>query len=124
MVQSNHNITSSQTNTGQIIHQLDGIPNFLPQAIHTISHEVQQPADKSIQCETCNKTFDTENQFNDHNKAHNFCCDECYLCFTTQVIADLHELEFHPNTHYADTYIPESTKLLFASGQSRNQPTK
>ena len=122
MVESNHNITNSQANFGPVIPQLDGILNSLPPATHTFSQAAQQSAETYLQCETCHKTFDTEDQFNDHDNAHNYCCDECYLCFTTQLIADLHELEYHPNTHYSDTYIPQSTKLLFASGQSENQP--
>ena len=104
------------------IPQLDGIPKPLPQASHNTSHEAYQYAEKPFQCETCYTTFGTEDQFNDRDRAHNFCCDESYLCFTTQVMADLHELEYHPNTHYADTYIPQSRKLIFDSGQSRNQP--
>ena len=109
MVQSNHNITNSQANFGPVIPQLDGILNSLPQATHTISHEAQQSEDKSLHCETCHQTFDTEDQFNDN--AYNFCCDECYLWFTTQVIGDIHELEYHPNTHYADTYIPQKKEM-------------
>jgi hypothetical protein len=125
MVKLNHN-SKSQANLGQVIPQLDGILNSLPQAC-TSSYEAQNihqhSSNISLQCETCNKNFETEEEFNVHDNAHQFCCDECYICFTTQVLADLHELETHPNTHYADTYIPQSTKLLFASGQPRNQPT-
>ena len=116
MVQANHS-NKSQANIGPVIPQLDGILNSFPQACTTPHF-----SNISLQCETCQNTFETEEEFNDHDNAHQFCCDECYICFTTQVLADLHELETHPNTHYADTYIPESTKLLFASGQPRNQP--
>jgi hypothetical protein len=51
--------------------------------------------------------LDTEEQFNDHDN-----CYECYICFTPQVIADFHEVE----------YQPASTKLLVASGQPENNP--
>ena len=122
MVQSNHS-SNSPANLGQVIPQLDGITNSLPPAINTATHEDQnsppQPPDAPLQCETCHETFDNEDQFNEHDRAQ-FCCDECGICFRTQVIADLHELEVHPNTHYANTYIPQSTKLLFSSGQPRN----
>ena len=104
MVQSNP-INNSNANLGPVIPQLDGSHNTL-----------QLPSDKSLQCETCQEIFATEEEFN-HHDALQFCCDECFICFETQVIADLHELEYHPNTHYANTYIPQSTKLLFASGQ-------
>ena len=113
MVQSNHNM-NFQANFGTAIPQLDGILNPLPPA--------PQSSNISLQCETCRETFKTEEQFNDHDNAHNFCCDECYLCFKTQILADLHVLEYHPNTHYSDTYIPQSTKLLFASGHPGNKP--
>ena len=107
-VQSNH-IRLSQATLGPVIPQLDGGQNT-----------PQQPSDQPLQCETCHEIFATEDQFNDHDNAHQFCCDECFICYTTQVLSDLHELEAHPNTHYANTYIPQSTKLLFASGQPIN----
>ena len=105
MIQSKHS-SNSQANLGPVIPQLDGSQNT-----------PQFPSDKSLQCETCHEIFATEEEFNYHDDAHQFCCDECFICYKTQVIADLHELEYHPNTHYADTYIPQSTKLLFANGQ-------
>ena len=103
-VQSNH-IRLSQATLGPVIPQLDGGQNT-----------PQQPSDQPLQCETCHEIFATEDEFNYHDDAHQFCCDECFICYKTQVIADLHELEYHPNTHYADTYIPQSTKLLFSNG--------
>ena len=107
-VKSNH-IRLSQATLEPVIPQLDGSQNT-----------PQQPSDQLLQCETCHEIFATEEQFNDHDNAHQFCCDECFICYTTQELADLHELEAHPNTHYANTYIPQSTKLLFTSGQPIN----
>ena len=111
-VQSNHT-SFSQATLGPTIPQLDGSLNNL-----------QQPSDNPLQCETCHQNFETQEQFKHHDEAHQFCCDECFICFTSQVIADLHELEAHPNTHYANTYIPQSTKVLFASGQRKTQPSR
>ena len=122
MVKSYH--SNPQAKLGPVIPQLDGTMNSFPPSNNTIPFETQnQPADVALKCETCHKTFETEEQFHEHDAAHQFCCDECFICFTTKVMADLHELEEHPNTHYADTYIPQSTKLLFACGQPRNPPT-
>ena len=115
MVEPNHS-SNFLANLGTVIPQVDGSLNSLPPASQTFSCEdqntPQQPSDVSLQCETCHQTFETEDQFNCHDNAHKYCCDECFICFTTQVIADLHELETHPNTHYANTYIPQSTKVL------------
>ena len=126
MVESNHS-NNLLANPRLVIPQVDGSLNSLPPAIPTFSHEDQntpkKPSDLSLQCETCHENFETEDQFNDHDRAHQYCCDECFICFTTQVIADLHELKEHPNTHYANTYIPQSTKVIFAS-QPENQPTR
>ena len=83
--------------------QLDGSHNSLPPASQNIFYEdqetPQQPSDKSLQCETCHQEFETEDQFNYHDNAHKFVCDKCFICFATQAMADLHELEPHPNTH-------------------------
>ena len=126
MVESIHS-NNLQANPGLVIPQVDGSFNFVPHTTPTLSSEdldtPKNPSDLSLQCETCHMNFETQDEFNHHDKAHQFCCDECFICFTTQVIADLHELEAHPNTHYANTYIPESTKVLFASGQPKCQPT-
>ena len=35
-------------------------------------------------------------------------------CYTSQYLADLHELAEHPGTYYALHIIPHSTKLKFA----------
>ena len=69
-------------------------------------------------CETCDKTFLSETDFKNHD-SFQFCCDDCGICFSTQLAAHFHELEEHSNSHYANTYIPESTKLLFKSNQPR-----
>lgn len=70
-----------------------------------------------FKCETCEKVFTTEAEFREHD-SFQFCCDECLICFSTQVAAHLHELEVHPGSHYASTYIPQSTKQMFASIKS------
>ena len=99
MVQS-INSSNSQANLGPVIPQLDGSQNT-----------PQLPSDKSLQCETCHEIFATDDQFNYHDTAHQFCCDECLICFTTQVIPALHELETHPITPYANTYAIYQTTL-------------
>ena len=98
-----------QANSKECIPQLDGNTST--------NHNKPQV----LQCETCNEVFENKDAFNFHDTAHQFCCDECHICYRTQIEADLHELAVHPNDPYASTYIPESTKLLFARRlQSRN----
>ena len=108
MVKSNHS-SNFQADLGPAILQLDGSQNT-----------PKPPSDKSLQCETCYEIFSTEDQLNYHDIAHQFCFDECFICLTTQGLAHVSELETHQNTHYANTYIPQSTKLLFANGEQRN----
>ena len=36
-------------------------------------------------------------------------------CDKTQLDADLYALAVHPDEHYAKTYVPASTKLVFMS---------
>ena len=71
-VKSNH-IRLSQNTLEPVIPQLDGSQNT-----------PQQPSDQPLQCETCHEIFATEEQFNDHDNAHQFCCDECFICYKTQ----------------------------------------
>ena len=100
------NMNSSFTSTSQsVIPQLDGL------FMDTSSSELDA---KEFTCETCGMNFTNLSDFKKHD-ALGFCCDECGICYSTQLAADLHELEVHPNTHYANTYIPESTKKIFAN---------
>ena len=100
------NMNSSFTSTSQsVIPQLDGL------FMDTSSSELDT---KEFTCETCGMNFTNLSDFKKHD-ALGFCCDECGICYSTQLSADLHELEVHPNPHYANTYIPESTKKIFAN---------
>ena len=101
--------TRYQVNSVEQILQLDGTQCSLPFDGDNLSN-----SERVLQCETCQMIFKSESEFNEHNKAE-FCCDECGICYTTQLAAHFHELQEHPDTHYAKTYIPQSTKLLFAS---------
>ena len=90
------------------IPQLDGAADDQDQPRHLQQH----------QCETCYMIFENRALFDEHDKAQ-FCCDDCNICYITQLDADLHNLEVHPDEHYTRTYVPESTKHLFASKQPR-----
>ena len=94
--------------TGEKIPQLDGLIENLPNL----------DIDQTFKCETCGKVFETEREFKNHD-SFQFCCDDCGICFSTQIAAHFHELEEHSDSHYAKTYIPESTKLFFRSNQPR-----
>ena len=68
---------------------------------------------EQLRCETCQTVFTNQNDFKKHD-ALEFCCDDCGICYSTQVEADLHVLQVHPNESYARNYIPASTKMIFA----------
>ena len=68
----------------------------------------------SLQCDNCSKPFTTRSQLQLHDEMHQFGCDECFLCFTSKIYADLHQLEAHPETSYVRDHIPYSTKQHFA----------
>ena len=84
-----------------LIPQVDGADDQLHQA-------------EQYQCETCYEIFENHELYEEHDKAQ-FCCDECNICYITQIEVDFHNLQVHPDEHYTRTYISESTKLLFAS---------
>ena len=114
---SNSSSISIQTIPGnnehvEIIPQLDG--NLSP-----AEKESFRAAGPTFECETCHGKFSTEEEWNLHNTAHGFCCDDCEICYKTQIEADLHVLKEHPDCHYAVTYVPQSTKQLFASNLSK-----
>ena len=72
-------------------------------------------ADSSTLCGNCHKVFETGEELVQHDESHQFGCEDCHLCFTTQFLADLHELANHPGTVYAVNYIPHSTKVYFVN---------
>ena len=102
---------ANQSSCGEQIPQLDGINQLELQSIPDQNSE--------FKCETCDKVFESEKEFKNHD-SFQFCCDDCGICFSTQLASHFHELQEHPESHYAEAYIPESTKLMFAS----NQPKK
>ena len=63
-------------------------------------------------CDTCYRIFISYEEFKEHD-SYQFCCDECEICYSTQLEADLHELEKHADSVYAAKHIPESTKSYF-----------
>ena len=93
--------------------------DIIPQFDGCITHIADYSASHSFQCETCGHEFDTEELFDEHETVMQYCCDECQLCFETQIESDLHDLDIHPNDHFSHVNIPESTKLLHAKGQRR-----
>ena len=102
----NSNSISSYCSPNLIIPQLDG--NFHPPDTTQTSH-----------CETCYKVFANTSDLEQHNKENQFCCDECNICYKTEIDADFHELEEHPDAGHPDD-IPAATRLLFTSQKLRN----
>ena len=71
-------------------------------------------------CENCNKNFESEEMLNNHIDKHGWGCDDCHICFTSKLAADLHEMEHHGDTPdsigYIRDHVPESTKQLYTAG--------
>jgi hypothetical protein len=65
MVKSNH--SNPQAKLGPVIPQLDGTMNSLPPSNNTIPFETQKQCIVALQ--TCHKTFETEEQFHEHDAA-------------------------------------------------------
>ena len=91
------------------IPQLDGQQDELVNPQELLA---QPKSQEHLQCETCHQIFNTKYEFKKHNEIQ-FCCDGCNICYSTQLEADLHALEVHPNEHYAQNYVPEATKVIF-----------
>ena len=95
-------------------------------SISQISHplqdaQAQHNSQENLQCETCHKVFKSSYDFKKHDEMQ-FCCDDCNICYSTQLEADLHALEVHPDETYARNFIPEATKLIFAQQNPNTQP--
>ena len=87
------------------------LEEFIPQLDGSSTDAI---AISTIQCDNCRKPFQTRDQLTEHDEIHQFGCDDCGICYTSQYFADLHELAVHPGTYYALHIIPDSTKLQFA----------
>ena len=92
------------------ISQLDGAQS---QAEHVQDSHQQNLTMPPFKCDNCEKTFCTIEELKHHTDSHGWGCDECFICYTSKYLADLHELEHHPGTSYAHNHIPESTKMDF-----------
>ena len=100
---------SPPPNLDDVIPQLDGLQQEYVSSLH-------QP----FQCETCHKVFPNSEEYKKHD-ALQFCCDDCGICYATQIQADLHVLQVHPDESYARNYIPEATKTLFTKQSTVSQ---
>ena len=113
------NTSSTTTSRHHDIPQLDG---QIDQS-HDVSVSIPSITRQSQnRCENCEKNFETEKDLKIHMDKHEWGCDDCFLCFTTKVSADLHELQHHGDSPdsiaYIRDHIPESTKRLFAIGHT------
>ena len=105
-------ISISQTNKEQLL-ILD--PERIPQ-LDGQQDEVgysEPNYEELFKCETCYTTFKTKSDFEKHDELQ-FCCDDCNICYSTQLEADLHALRVHQDEYYAQNLIPESTKIIYA----------
>ena len=96
--------------------------SFTDEYIPQIDGDVASPPSKSImqtefQCVTFKKVFYSIEELDDHD-SWIFCCELCQICFNTAIEADLHALVVHQENHFAHVNIPESTRLLHASGHT------
>ena len=99
-------IAMSQGLAADHIPQLDGLE----------SHSQHAP---SYKCDNCGKIFGRKEELDAHNEMNQFGCEECCFCFTSKYLADLHELETHPEDvdFYIINHVPETTKRDFANGK-------
>ena len=125
---SNHLASSSSRPTSTILtvvsesdpHPPDenNIPQYDgPNISMDLATSLETNSMESFDCEFCDQTFETKGELKEHNDSHEFCCEECQICYKTQLESDLHELEVHPGTHYANNYISHSSKILFAKNK-------
>ena len=68
-----------------------------------------QTAPFCLKCDNCQKFFQDKKQLEHHIDLHEYGCDDCNLCFTSKLNADLHELEKHPED--IDFYIHDHISL-------------
>ena len=94
------------------IPQLDGQQDLDGSQQHP--QHVQQGLQKH-QCDNCQAAFENKQQLYQHSESHGYGCDDCFICYTSKFLVDLHELQVHPETSYARDHIPESTKIEFAA---------
>ena len=106
---SNEFCCNSSTN----IPQLDGL------------HNDDVIASSALECEKCGLTFTSNELYYEHTHygheiviGHDYFCDDCLICFDTKLDSDIHELEVHPDEHYAQNDIPDSTRLIFLQRKS------
>ena len=108
------NNSNDQVNSSETIPQLDG--DALPSS-SDVEYSDSFTTDSEYKCENCGKNYDTEKGLQDHRDNHEWGCDDCYLCLSSKYLADLHELEYHPDSiDFIHNHIPDTTKKLFADG--------
>ena len=92
--------------------------NGIPQLDGNLDSNLS-PHPHNFKCDNCGALYDEKNLLEVHNNQNQFGCDEdeCGICFPSKYLADLHELEVHPETSYALKHIPDSTKEDFAKGK-------
>ena len=115
---------STTVNLTNRIPQLDGEYSPLSQQQYQSEHSQSSPHKhiqgvSSIHCDNCDETFNTREELELHTELHPYGCDEdeCGFCYTSKYLADLHELEAHPETSYVRDHIPALTKEDFARGK-------
>ena len=76
-------------------------------------------------CKNCNENLESEEMLNIHIYKHAWGCDDCYICFTSKLAADLHKIEHHCDTPngigYIRDHVPEGTKQLYTAGHRQRQ---
>ena len=98
------------------IPQIDGLDRTFEDerslSVPVSASTLPSPDTSEFKCDTCNQTFTNADDFIEHD-SYQFCCDECGICYRTQIESHFHELQVHPDSYFANTYILESTKQAF-----------
>ena len=110
---STYSLISAEAGQNHCQQRQDNIPQLDGAEYDLLVHPPHQPS-PLLHCETCHEIFKNSDEYNEHDKMQ-FCCDDCGICYPTQIEVDLHVLQVHPDESYAKQYIPESTMQLFVN---------
>ena len=109
------NLIANANHSTDCIPQIDGLDCTLEDerslSVPVSASTLPSPDTSEFKCDTCNQTFTTADDFNEHD-SYQFCCDECEIWYRTQIESHFHQLQAHLDSGFANTYILESTKQV------------
>ena len=85
------------------------------ESLMNVCSEAFYATTRKFSCENCSKMFLNNSQLEEHYSVYEFGCEICGICYETNMLAQLHELEKHPYSEDAAD-VPGDVKLLFDRG--------